>query len=160
MFSIGDMVVHPMHGAGVIDGIVAEKNGGVMQDYYVFKMLVGGLLLKIPTANSDVIGLRPISDRKAVNEMLAAIPAMEIDDNANWNKRYRENLERLKSGNLYELARVVKSLTHRDKERGLSTGERKMLHNAKQILLSEMVLTGEENYDQMEQRLDGAMEQG
>ncbi len=83
---------------------------------------------------------------------------METDNNTNWNKRYRENLQRLKSGDLYELARVIKSLTRRDKERGLSTGERKMLHNAKQILISEIVLTGVGNYEQVEQRLDGAME--
>ena len=158
MFSVGDMVVHPMHGAGVIDSIVNEKIGGAAQDYYVFKMLVGGLLLKIPTANSDVIGLRPVSDRKTVEDMLNALPTMETDNNTNWNKRYRENLQRLKSGDLYELARVIKSLTRRDKERGLSTGERKMLHNAKQILISEIVRTGVGNYEPVEQRLDGAME--
>ena len=89
MFSVGDMVVHPMHGAGVIDSIVNEKIGGAAQDYYVFKMLVGGLLLKIPTANSDVIGLRPVSDRKTVEDMLNALPTMETDNNTNWNKRYR-----------------------------------------------------------------------
>lgn len=158
MFSVGDMVVHPMHGAGVIDSIVNEKIGDTAQDYYVFKILVGGLLLKIPTANSDVIGLRPVSDRETVEDMFKALPTMEIDESTNWNKRYRDNLQRLKSGDLYELARVVKSLTQRDRERGLSTGERKMLHNAKQILISEIVLTGIGNYEQVEQRLDGAME--
>lgn len=158
MFSVGDMVVHPMHGAGVIDNIVNEKIGDTAQDYYVFKMLVGGLLLKIPIANSDVIGLRPVSDRKTVEDMLSALPAMETGENTNWSKRYHENLQRLKSGDLYELARVVKSLTQRDRERGLSTGERKMLHDAKQILISEIVLTGIGSYEQVEQRLDGAIE--
>ncbi|WP_369282269.1 CarD family transcriptional regulator [Oscillibacter sp. GMB15532] len=158
MFSVGDMVVHPMHGAGVIDGIVCEKLGGAAQDYYVFKMLVGGLLLKIPTANSDAIGLRPVSDRAEVEALFSALPTMNIDESTNWNKRYRENLQRLKSGDLYELARVIKSLTMRDRERSLSTGERKMLHNAKQILISEIVLTGVGSYEQVEQRLDGSME--
>lgn len=158
MFSVGDMVVHPMHGAGVIDNIVNEKIGDTAQDYYVFKMLVGGLLLKIPIANSEVIGLRPVSDRGTVEDMLSALPAMETDENTNWSKRYHDNLQRLKSGDLYELARVIKSLTQRDRERGLSTGERKMLHDAKQILISEIVLTGIGSYEQVEQRLDGAIE--
>lgn len=160
MYSIGDMVVHPMHGAGIINAIVQEKIGdGLAQDYYVFKMLVGGLLLKIPIANSDMIGLRPVTDRKAAEDVLHAIPTLEIEDCSNWNKRYRENMLRLKSGNLYELARVIKSLTQRDQERGLSTGERKMLHNAKQILISELVLTGMGDYEQVELRLDRVMEQ-
>jgi len=158
MFSVGDMVVHPMHGAGVIDNIVNEKIGDTAQDYYVFKMLVGGLLLKIPIANSDVIGLRPVSERETVEQMFSALPTMETDENTNWSKRYHENLQRLKSGDLYELARVVKGLTQRDRERGLSTGERKMLHDAKQILISEIVLTGIGSYEQVEQRLDGAIE--
>lgn len=160
MFSIGDMVVHPMHGAGVIDNIVRVKIGdGLAQDYYVFKMLVGGLLLKIPTANSDVIGLRPVADRKTAEDVLSAIPTLETEDCTNWNKRYRENMIRLKSGDLIELARVIKSLTQREQERGLSTGERKMLHSAKQILISELVLTGIGNYEEVEQRLDRIMEE-
>lgn len=158
MFSIGDMVVHPMHGAGIIDKIVNERNGGVAQDYYVFKMMVGGLLLKIPTANSDMIGLRAVSDRATVEDVLSAIPSLEVEDTSNWNKRYRDNMQRLKSGNLYELARVIKSLMQRDRERGLSTGERKMLHSAKQILISEIVLTESSDYGLVEQRLDQVME--
>lgn len=158
MYSIGDMVVHPMHGAGVIDAIVEEKIGSVTQDYYVFKMQVAGLLLKIPTANSDMIGLRAVSTRETVEDVMRAIPGMEPEDSTNWNKRYRENMVRLKSGDLFELARVIKSLTRRDRERGLSTGERKMLHNAKQILISEIVLTGAGNYAQVEQRLDQVVE--
>lgn len=157
MFGVGDVVVHPMHGGGVIDAIVRENNGGMTQEYYVFKMMVGGLLLKIPTANSDMIGLRAVSRKEDVEELLEAIPSMQVEDNTNWNKRYRENMVRVKSGDLYQLAGVIKSLTLRDRERGLSTGERKMLHSAKQIMLSEFVLTGEGDYDQMEQRLDQAM---
>ena len=90
--------------------------------------------------------------------LFSALPSMNIDESTNWNKRYRENLQRLKSGDLYELARVIKSLTMRDRERSLSTGERKMLHNAKQILISEIVLTGAGSYEQVEQRLDGSMD--
>ena len=157
MFNIGDLIVHPMHGAGVIDDIVREKVAGMIQEYYVFKMPVGGLVLKIPTANAQVIGVRGIISRGEVQSLLEAIPAIPVDTNANWNKRYQENMLRLKSGDLYEVARVVKSLMHRETQRGLSTGERKMLHNAKQIMLSEIVLVEACDYREIEAKLDHAM---
>ncbi len=159
MFSVGDQVVHPMHGAGVIDAIVRESVSGSTQEYYVFKMSVGGLLLKIPIAKSQMIGIRAIIGPGEAQALLDAVPAMEIEQNANWNKRYRENMDRLKSGDLYEVARVIKSLMYRDRQRGLSTGERKMLHNARQILLSELVLSQRTGYEDAEARLDEAMRQ-
>ena len=159
MFSIGDLVVHPMHGAGIIDGIVQEKIAGVTQDYYVFKMPMGGLLLKIPVCNSDAIGIRTLITQPEAEALLAAIPDMTVESTANWNKRYRENMERLKSGNLYEVARVVKALMHREQQRGLSTGERKMLHSAKQIMISELALVLHCDYKTVEDRLDRAMTQ-
>lgn len=157
MFSIGDLVVHPMHGAGVIDGIVHEKIAGNAQDYYVFKMPAGGLVLKIPIANSRTIGLRGIVTQPEAQRLLASIPSMEVQENSNWNKRYRENMGKLKSGDLYEVARVVKSLMRRDRQRGLSTGERKMLHNARQILISEIVLSTQTDYKEVEAEVDHAM---
>ena len=159
MFSIGDLVVHPMHGAGVIDAIVQEKVAGSTQDYYVFKMPVGGLLLKIPTANSQAIGIRAIINSAEAARLLLAIPAIEVEETVIWNKRYRDNMLRLKSGDLYEVAKVIKALMVRDRQRGLSTGERKMLHNAKQILISELVLAESSGYEQVEEQVDHAMMQ-
>lgn len=159
MFSIGDLVVHPMHGAGVIDDIVQERVDGKTKEYYVFKMPVGGLVLKIPVNNSEAIGVRGIISRMEAETLLAAIPDLPIESNANWNKRYQENMLRLKSGDLYEVARVIKALMHRDHHRGLSTGERKMLHNARQIMLSEIVLAEKCEYHEVESRLDQAMMQ-
>ena len=157
MFSVGDLVVHPMHGAGVIDAIVREKVAGSTQDYYVFKMPVGGLLLKIPTANSQAIGIRSIIQRPEAEALIAAIPSMPVEENSNWNKRYRENMARLKSGDLYEVAGVIKGLLYRERRRGLSNGERKMLHSAKQILLSELVLAEDSGYEELEKRVEQAM---
>ena len=157
MFSVGDLVVHPRHGAGVIDAIVREKVAGSTQDYYVFKMPVGGLLLKIPTANSQAIGIRSIIQRPEAEALIAAIPSMPVEENSNWNKRYRENMARLKSGDLYEVARVIKGLLYRERRRGLSNGERKMLHSAKQILLSELVLAEDSGYEELEKRVERAM---
>ena len=157
MFSVGDLVVHPMHGAGVIDAIVQEKVAGSTQDYYVFKMPVGGLLLKIPTANSQAIGIRSIIQRPEAEALIDAMPAMPVEENSNWNKRYRENMARLKSGDLYEVARVIKGLLFREKRRGLSNGERKMLHSAKQIFISEMALVTGGSYQDTEGRLNSCM---
>ena len=127
MFSIGDLVVHPMHGAGVIDDIVRERVAGTTKEYYVFKMPMGGLILKIPTENSHAIGIRKVISKTEADELLEEIPAIAVEHNANWNKRYQENLLRLKSGDLREVAQVIKGLMRRDTLRGLSTGERKML---------------------------------
>ena len=157
MFNIGEFVVHPMHGAGVIDAIVQERIAGSTQDYYVFKMPSAGLMLKIPTSNSQAIGIRSLITPEEAESLLEAIPALEVENSANWNKRYQENLERLKSGDLYQVARVIKSLMTRESRRGLSTGERKMLHNAKQILISEIVLSQEADYREVEARVDQAM---
>jgi CarD family transcriptional regulator len=157
MFNVGDKVVHPMHGAGVIDSIVSERINGKTQEYYVFHMPVNGLVLKIPVCNSQLVGLRSVVDATAADTVMLALPGLEIDITTNWNRRYRENLERLKSGDLYEVGRVIKCLTLRDVERGLSTGERKMLHSAKQIFISEMVLATDEPYQEIESRVNASM---
>ncbi|MCI9513655.1 MAG: CarD family transcriptional regulator [Oscillospiraceae bacterium] len=157
MFNVGDKVVHPMHGAGVIDSIVSERINGKTQEYYVFHMPVNGLVLKIPVCNSQLVGLRSVVDAAAADTVMLALPGLEIDITTNWNRRYRENLERLKSGDLYEVGRVIKCLTLRDVERGLSTGERKMLHSAKQIFISEMVLATDEPYQEIESRVNASM---
>ena len=148
-----------MHGAGVIEDIVQERIAGVTKEYYVFKMPMGGLLLKIPVANSQAIGVRSIITPEEAELLLSAIPDLTVEVNTNWNKRYQENMLRLKSGNLYEVARVIKALMRREQDRGLSTGERKMLHNAKQILISEIVLTEQAEYGAVEARVDRAMMQ-
>lgn len=157
MFHIGDKVVHPMHGAGVIDGIVTEKVGSEKQDYYVFKMPVGGLVLKIPVATSGLVGLRGIVTAEEANALIVAITSMQVDMTSNWNHRYRENMDRLKSGDLYSVAFVIKGLTQRDNERGLSNGERKMLHTARQILVSELVLSLGTDSRKVEDRINAAM---
>lgn len=147
-----------MHGAGVIDGIVTETVAGAAQDYYVFRMPVGGLVLKIPTATSALIGLRGIVDRGSAAQLMGELPTLEVDQfTGSWNQRYRENMQKLKSGDLYEVARVIKGLVHRDQEKGLSTGERKMLRTAKQILISEMVLSMDQDYQIIESQINEAM---
>ena len=157
MFQVGDKVVHPMHGAGVIDSIVREKISGKAMDFYVFKMPISGLTLKIPTVNSEAIGVRAVKSADEIEAVIARIPNLSIDMTSNWNHRYRENMDRLKSGDLDEVSAVIKALMHRDSTRGLSNGERKMLHIAKQILVSEIVLAEDIAYPDAEERVNAAM---
>lgn len=156
-FRVGDRVAHPLHGAGVIDSIVSRKINGKDREYYVLKIPAGDMLVMIPVETSESIGVRPIIGSEEADRILEGIPAIEISMTQNWNKRYRENMMRLRSGNLMEVAAVVKGLTARDRERGLSTGERKMLHSARQILISEIVLSKSSSYEEVEERLNSAM---
>lgn len=157
MFQIGDKVVHPMHGAGVVESIVQKKVDGIIRDYYILKLPNRSMVVMIPTDSSDEIGMRPIVDGEQADRVLAAIPSIQVEMTANWNHRYRENMERMKSGDLLEVAWVIKGLTNRDHARGLSTGERKMLHSAKQILISEIVLAKSLSYEAVEEALNIAL---
>ena len=154
---MGDKIVHPMHGAGIVENIVQQKINGVLRDYYVLKLPVRSMVVMIPTDNCVEIGVRPIIDREQADSVLAQLSGIQVEFDPNWNRRYRENMERLKSGDLLQVARVIKGLMQRDGERGLSTGERKMLHSAKEILISEIVLAQCVSYEDVEQRINIAL---
>ena len=153
MYLIGEVVVHPMHGAGRIEEIVEQKISGEIRRYYVLQIPTGNVRVLIPVEGCENIGIRPIIDEDRAIEVLEGFAAVEVEPTQNWNKRYRENMLRLKSGSLDEVVKVVKSLMLREQERGLSTGERKMLSTAKQILISELVLATGRCYEEMEKAL-------
>jgi len=157
MYRIGDRIAHPLHGAGVIDRIEAKKINGAVREYYVVKMPVGDMIVMIPKETSDTIGVRPIICPKEADSIFSAIKALEVEMTQNWSRRYRENMIRIKSGNLMEVAAVIKGLVSRETDKGLSTGERKMLHSAKQILISEIVLSQSVTYEEVEARLGAAL---
>ena len=157
MFSIGEKVVHPIHGAGVILDIVQERISGTLREYYVFKAPSNGLVLKIPKEGCTVI--RPIMTHEEVEALFEKIPSISAVVNTNWNKRYQENVSRLKSGDLEQVVQVIKSLMYRGSHRALSTGEWKMLHNAKQIIISEVVMVESCSSQDVEKRLDALVMQ-
>lgn len=150
MFNVGDKIVYPMHGAGVIESIEERIILGQKQNYYVVKMPVGDMKVMIPINSIGDIGIRGVINCDDVDKVLAILGEQNINVNANWNKRYRENMIKIKSGNIFEVADVVRSLMIREKEKGLSTGERKMLNSAKQILISELVLAKDSNQFEIE----------
>lgn len=141
MYQVGEKVVHPMHGAGIVDEIVERTIDGETESYYALRLALERVLLYIPVRTSDALGIRPVCTPEEANIIMGQLPTLEIDSTVNWNRRYRENMEHLRSGNLLEVAGVVKALTLRDRRRGLSTGEKRMLGLSKQILASELSLS-------------------
>ena len=156
-FRVGDKIAHPLHGAGIIERTEVRRIGGVERVYLVLKIPVGDMDVMIPEETCDKVGVRPILTPDEIEELYAGIPSIEVNTTTNWNKRYRENMELIKSGDLLKVSSVIKGLMQRDAEKGLSTGERKMLHSAKQIVLSEIVLATGESFEDCEARLDSYM---
>ena len=140
MFSVGDRVVYPMHGAGVIEAIEEKEILGARKNYYVMKLPMGEMKVLIPTDSISQVGLRGVIEKEKVPQVFVVLQGEQPEMSANWNRRYRNHLEKIKSGDIFEVAEVVRNLMLRDREKGLSTGESKMLETARQILISELIL--------------------
>lgn len=153
MYNVGDTVVYPMHGAGVIEEIEEHEVLGKVQKYYVMKIPYGNMKVLLPMNNVSGIGIRDVISCDEADQVINQFDCADMAVNANWNKRIRENMVKIKSGNIYEVGAVVKSLMVRDRKKGLSTGERKMLANAKQIFISELVLAKNCTNDEIEREL-------
>jgi len=141
LFKIGDKVVYPMHGAGVIDDIEQREILGKENDYYVLKFPVGDMKVMVPINAVDKIGLRDVIDEKEIKKIVGVLAGDMQEMPINWNKRYRQNMDKIKSGDIFLVADVVRDLSQRDKEKSLSTAERKLLSNARQIIISELMLS-------------------
>ncbi len=153
MYNVGDKVVYPMHGAGVIDAIEEKEILGEKQSYYILKM-PGEVKVMVPILTAEEHGIRNVIDKAEAEKVINILEQDETEMEKNWNKRYRDNMDKMKSGNIYEIADVVRNLSFKQKEKGLSTGEKKMLHNAKQILVSELVLAEHSTQDEVEELVD------
>ena len=149
MFNVGDKVVYPMHGAGIIESIEEKAILDERQSYYIIKM-PGEVKVMVPTAKAEEIGVRSIIDKDSAEKVIQVLEQESTEMSMNWNKRYRDNMEKMKTGNIYEVADIVRNLSFKQKEKGLSTGEKKMLLNAKQILVSELVLAEQKDLTEVE----------
>jgi CarD family transcriptional regulator len=154
MYRLGDKIVYPMHGAGVIESVEEKEVLGEKKKYFIIKMPVNEMKLMIPVDNVENIGVRKIISNSEVEEVFDILREDSSLNKMNWNKRYRANMDRMKSGDIFEVARIVRSLTYRDQEKGLSTGEKKMLSNAKQILISELILAEDSSSEEIESKID------
>ena len=153
MFNIGDKIVYPMHGAGTIDAIEEKNILGEKQNYYIIKM-PGEVKVMVPTDKAEEVGVRNIIGKDEAAKVMSVLGQNETEMSQNWNKRYRDNMDKMKSGDIYEVADVVRNLSFKQKEKGLSTGEKKMLNNAKQILVSELVLAEHAPQEEVEQLVE------
>lgn len=153
MFNIGDKVVYPMHGAGIIENIEEKNISGQKEEYYTIKM-PGEVKVMVPIAKADQVGVRSIIDEETAGKVFKVLESNSTEMSMNWNKRYRDNMDKIKSGDVYEVADVVRNLSLKQKERGLSTGEKKMLLNAKQILVSELTLVSKLGQERVEEIIE------
>ncbi|HEX3043628.1 MAG TPA: CarD family transcriptional regulator [Bacillota bacterium] len=155
MFNIGDKVVYPMHGAGIIESIEEKEISGEKLRYYIIKLPMGEMKAMVPLNKVKEVGLRQVINEGEILRVLEVLRADSSTMPPNWNHRYRVNLEKIKSGSIFEVAEVVRNLLSRDREKGLSTGEKKMLENARRILVSELVLAKNVTENIMEEILEG-----
>jgi len=153
MYNIGDKLVYPMHGAGVVEAIEEKEFLDEKKFYYILKMPIGDVKVMIPVNNAVEIGIRDVSTKEKAEEVLKKFIETKADTVSNWNKRYRENMEKIKSGELLDIAYVAKTLMLKEKMKGLSMGERKMLQSVKQILTSELVISLDSTSDEMADKL-------
>lgn len=153
MYEIGDKVVYPMHGAGIIEAIEEKEVLGEKRRYYIMAMPIGDMKVMIPMDSADDIGVRQVISIDKADEVVKILKGDKTAMSSNWNRRYRANMEKIKSGDIYAVAEVVRNLTLRDQEKGLSAGERKMLDVSRQILISEMVLVKDSNEEDIDKQL-------
>jgi len=140
MFSVGDNIVYPMHGAGTIEGLEDREVDGEKCQYYVLLIPQNGIRIMIPCDRATQIGVRRVIKKSEVDSVNETLSGESTEMAKIWNRRYRDNLDKLKTGKITHVAEVVRDLMRVDNEKRLSTGEKKMLSNAKQILISELTL--------------------
>ncbi len=141
MFSIGDKIVYPVHGAGVVEGIEEKEVLGEKKSYYILRLWGDEMRIMIPQDQAYHAGLRKVGDEELLERALLILQE-DVDDVAlNWNKRLRQNMDKIKSGNICQVAEVVRNLMVRDLRKGLANGEKKLLDSAKQILVSEIAVS-------------------
>ena len=139
MFEIGDLAVYPAHGVGRIEAIETREISGDKQDFYIMKILENNMIIMIPVDNVESVGLRDIIDVGEVPKVYEIMKKRDIPaDNQTWNRRYREYMEKIKTGSVFEVAEVLRDLYLLKVEKDLSFGERKMLDTAQGLLLKEL----------------------
>jgi CarD family transcriptional regulator len=140
VFNVGETVVYPHHGAALIQATETRTVKGVEKLYLVLKVAQGDLTVKVPADNAEIVGVRDVVDRTGQDHVFEVLRAPHTEEPTNWSRRYKANLEKLASGDVNKVAEVVRDLWRRDRERGLSAGEKRMLAKARQILVSELAL--------------------
>ena len=154
-FKIGETVVYPNHGAAVIEDIETRTIKGEEKLYLVLRILgQNDLVVRVPASNLDLVGVRDVVDDEGLENVFEVLRKTNVEEPSNWSRRYKANLEKLHSGNVLKVAEVVRDLWRRERDRGLSAGEKRMLSKARQILVSELALAKKVADDRAEEMLD------
>jgi len=142
MFKVGDLAVYPAHGVGVIERVENRKISGCQEDFFVMRILENNMIIMIPSSNAENVGLRQIINQNEVLKVYSILKKRDIsiDNNQSWNRRYREYMDKIKSGSVFEVAEVYRNLSTIQKDKELSFGERKMLDTARSLLVKEISL--------------------
>ncbi|HEV7209414.1 MAG TPA: CarD family transcriptional regulator [Mycobacteriales bacterium] len=153
-FAVGETVVYPHHGAALIEAVETRVIKGEEKIYLVLKVQQGDLTVRVPAENAEIVGMRDVVGQDGLDKVFSVLRAPHTEEPTNWSRRYKANRDKLASGDVNKVAEVVRDLWRRDKERGLSAGEKRMLAQARQILVSELALAEGTNEDKAEVLLD------
>jgi CarD family transcriptional regulator len=156
MFNVGDLAVYPAHGVGVIESIESKVISGTKQDFYIMRILDNAMIIMIPLTNANNVGLRQVIDEGEVPKIFDILKERQIvPDNQTWNRRYREYMEKIKTGSVFELAEVLRDLFILREDKELSFGERKMLDTARTLLVKEISIAQDMDESQVEKDIHG-----
>lgn len=159
MFAAGDMAVYPSHGVGRIEDIEAQTIGGIDQSFYVLRILDNDMMIMIPTATSGNVGLRPIISKNEVKKVVDILKDRDIKVSVQtWNRRYRDYMDKIKTGSVFEVAIVLRDLLLLKGDKDLSYGERKMMDTAKTLLVKEISLARNVEEEKVENQIDKIFE--
>ncbi|PPG05726.1 CarD family transcriptional regulator [Rathayibacter sp. AY2B7] len=153
-FEVGETVVYPHHGAATIAEVKTRTIKGQEKTYLKLRVAQGDLVIEVPADNIDLVGVRDVIGREGVERVFEVLRAEVVEEPTNWSRRYKANLEKLGSGDVVKVSEVVRDLTRRDRDRGLSAGEKSMLAKARQILVSELALAEKTDEDAASVLLD------
>jgi CarD family transcriptional regulator len=153
-FTVGETVVYPHHGAALIEAIETRSIKGEDKIYLVLKVAQGDLTVRVPAENAEYVGVRDVVGADGLERVFEILKAPHTEEPTNWSRRYKANVEKIASGDVNKVSEVVRDLWRRDRERGLSAGEKRMLAKARQILVSELALAEHTNEDKAEALLD------
>jgi CarD family transcriptional regulator, regulator of rRNA transcription len=157
LFEVGDKVVYPHHGAGTVVKREKREILGQTREYLTIQILHNDMTVNVPVENAEQVGLRTVIDEDLVNTVVKALTAGESEMPKNWNRRFKHNRDKMKTGDIFELAEVVKNLSLRDHEKGLSTGEKQMFVKAKKILASELMYAKAVDEEEAAEWLEGVL---
>ncbi|MHB1393589.1 MAG: CarD family transcriptional regulator [Clostridia bacterium] len=157
MFNIGDKIVYPRHGAGVIEGIEEKEVLGEKCKYYVIRIALGDMRIMVPIDKMEAHGIRYITAKDKIADIYNILSGETSNMCKNWSKRYRENETKIINGDVFGISEIVRNLTAIDREKKLSTGEKRMLESARQLLISELMLILDESFDKVEEIMRGMM---